>query len=353
MAGEGVLGRGAPRGDLGGADGCSVIAPALAHVGQHVGDLGIGEHRAERRHHTVVGRTGDLDRTHQAVQHDVDRPLFVAQQPRRAVDGREHRRQALAVDAVASDAGARVDRSTARVHVGVDRERALHRRRRRGGGVAVQLLQRDQGTGQGIAAADRLEAHVVEPRGALGAAVTAEQAVHDEFGFVTTVELGADLGPVGGALHALGAHAAVHVHHHSVGAAARHHALGLDPTAEPIAGARLHLDHRGDPAVGQLRALHAQARTTAAVRIERELHGRGRSTAVVAQLGPARRQSTGGGREVRVGQQVDLGRRRVGQHAGDAGGGEHGVGVATSGDRPRVAQGRVVEDHRFQFLAGL
>src|SRR5438445_12856282 len=84
-----------------------LVAPGIALVGDHGGDLGVGKLLAERRHGGV----------RLAVQHHVDMLRLGAGGDLRAVERRERRRHALAARLVAGDAVRRVDPLAASLEV--------------------------------------------------------------------------------------------------------------------------------------------------------------------------------------------------------------------------------------------
>jgi hypothetical protein len=97
---------GADRRHLLGRDGVAVVAEAVAHVGEDVGDLVVVEVR-QRRHHGVELLPVDRHLSVEAVQHDADGALLVGHQEVRPGEGREHVGEAGTVRLVARRAGTR------------------------------------------------------------------------------------------------------------------------------------------------------------------------------------------------------------------------------------------------------
>ena len=96
----------ADRADLAGADGVALVAPGVVDVGQHVGDLGVGEHGLLRGHDAVEGGAVDRDRAGQALEHDADGAFLVGEQEVGAGERGKGAGQALAVGLVAGEAQA-------------------------------------------------------------------------------------------------------------------------------------------------------------------------------------------------------------------------------------------------------
>src|SRR6516225_2553096 len=89
-----------------GRHGVAAVAPAVAHVGEDVGELVVVQ-LTHRRHHGIEVIATHRDRAGKSIEHDADGPLLVRHEKVRVCERRKHIGQSLTVRLVANRAGAR------------------------------------------------------------------------------------------------------------------------------------------------------------------------------------------------------------------------------------------------------